>query len=234
MANHSVQDAVYQELKKGIMTLYIAPGTEMSTQEIATKLQVSRTPVREAFIRLQREGLVKASIPQKGTVVSKINLERVGQERFLRESLELGVVAPFLEKAEDLDFGRLRSHIQDQISCYKNKDYAEFVRCDNRFHKTLFDVAGQQLSWEIISNYNGHYNRIRVLTIRNEDTIRGTIDQHMKIVELMEQRNVSLVQAELQNHVQKLLYEKNNLLDHYPEYFTSGEEESGQILIGSL
>ena len=66
---NTVQNAVYQELKKGIMTLHLVPGTEMSTQEIATKLQVSRTPVREAFIQLQKEGLVEA-IPQKGTKVS--------------------------------------------------------------------------------------------------------------------------------------------------------------------
>ena len=58
---NTVQNAVYQELKKGIMTLRLVPGTEMSTQEIATKLQVSRTPVREAFIQLQKEGISNAS-----------------------------------------------------------------------------------------------------------------------------------------------------------------------------
>ncbi len=234
MANHTVQDAVYQELKKGIMTLYIAPGTEMSTQEIATKLNVSRTPVREAFIRLQREGLVKASIPQKGTIVSKINVERVGQERFLRESLELGVVEPFLKRASAADFKQLRRNIQEQDVYYKERKYVEFVQCDDRFHKLLFDVAGQQLSWEIISNFNGHYNRMRILTIQNEDTITGTIEQHVKIVDLMEQGNGDSVQKELRNHVRKLLYEKAGLLEKYPDYFVLEEEEATGILIGSL
>ena len=58
---NTVQNAVYQELKKGIMTLRLVPGTEMSTQEIATKLQVSRTPVREAFIQLQKKDWWKQS-----------------------------------------------------------------------------------------------------------------------------------------------------------------------------
>ena len=111
---NTVQNAVYQELKKGIMTLHLVPGTEMSTQEIATKLQVSRTPVREAFIQLQKEGLVEA-IPQKGTKVSPINIKRVGQERFLRESLELSVIEPFLANVNTQDYQFLRANIEKQI-----------------------------------------------------------------------------------------------------------------------
>jgi len=66
------------------MRLQLKPGTAMSTQEIADKLHVSKTPVREAFIRLQREGLVEI-FPQKQTVVSRIDLKRTAQERFIRE-----------------------------------------------------------------------------------------------------------------------------------------------------
>lgn len=231
--NNTVNNAVYQELKKGIMTLHLIPGTEMSTQEIATKLQVSRTPVREAFIQLQKEGLVEA-IPQKGTKVSRINIKRVAQERFLRESLELAVIGPFLKKVEASDFQKLRDNIQEQRVCYKEKNYAEFVQCDNKFHKMLFDVAEQQLSWELISNYNGHYDRLRILTIQNDDTITGTINQHEKIVDLVEQRNVDIVYEEVKNHVQKILREKENLIQLYPDYFISGEEQANGILNGSL
>ncbi len=231
--NNTVQNAVYQEIKKGIMTLHLIPGTEMSTQEIATKLQVSRTPVREAFIQLQKEGLVEA-IPQKGTKVSRINIKRVEQERFLRESLELAVIGLFLKKVEASDFKKLRDNIQEQKVCCNEKKYAEFVQCDNKFHKMLFDVAEQQLSWELISNYNGHYDRLRILTIQNDNTITSTINQHEKIVDLVEQRNVYVVYEELKNHVQKILQEKEALIRLYPDYFISGEEQAGGILNGSL
>lgn len=231
--NNTVQNAVYQELKKGIMTLHLTPGTEMSTQEIATKLQVSRTPVREAFIQLQKEGLVE-TIPQKGTKVSRINIRRVEQERFLRESLELAVISLFLKKAEAADFQKLRANIQEQRVCFNDKNYAEFVHCDNEFHRMLFEVAEQQLSWELISNYNGHYDRLRILTIQDDDTITGTINQHEKIVDLVEQRNVEVVYDELKNHVQKIIREKEALIQLYPDYFISGEEQENGILNGSL
>lgn len=230
---NTVQNAVYQELKKGIMTLHLVPGTEMSTQEIATKLQVSRTPVREAFIQLQKEGLVEA-IPQKGTKVSPINIKRVGQERFLRESLELSVIEPFLDNVNTQDYQLLRANIEKQKEYWNKRDFAGFVQLDNQFHKSLFEVAEQQLSWELISNYNGHYDRLRILTIRNEETLTGTIQQHEQIVSLAEQGKVEEVYRELKHHVRKILVEKEELIQNYPGFFVSGEDKKNSILGGSL
>lgn len=104
MERKSIQTLVYEELKKNIMLMKLKPGQAMSTQEMATKLNVSRTPVREAFLRLQSEGLVEM-IPQRETMVSKIDLKRVDQEKFIRESLELGVINNFLEKRTRITSG---------------------------------------------------------------------------------------------------------------------------------
>ena len=84
MAEKSIQTLVYEELKKNIISMRLEPGQTMSTQEIATKLGVSRTPVREAFLRLQSEGLVEM-IPQRETMVSRIHIRRVDQEKFIRD-----------------------------------------------------------------------------------------------------------------------------------------------------
>lgn len=230
---NTVQNAVYQELKKGIMSLRLVPGTEMSTQEIATKLQVSRTPVREAFIQLQKEGLVEA-IPQKGTKVSPINVKRVSQERFLRESLELAVIEPFLANVNKEDYKTLRTNIEEQKKSWNQRDYVGFVQLDNQFHKALFEVAEQQLSWELISNYNGHYDRLRILTIRNEETLAASIEQHEKIVSLAEQEKIEQVYSELKDHVRKILVEKEEVIQNYPDFFVSGENEQNSILAGSL
>ena len=88
----SNQDKIYLQLRGEMMTLALKPGEVLRAQELAEHLGVSRTPVREAFIRLQRDGLVNI-LPQRETAVSLIDLGRVMQERFVRESLELGVAA---------------------------------------------------------------------------------------------------------------------------------------------
>lgn len=228
----SVQGAVYRTLKEGIMTLRLAPGTVMSTKEMAERLNVSRTPVREAFIRLQSEELVDI-IPQRETTVSRIDLKRVEQERFVRESLELSVVDRFLENCRPEHFALLRESIEEQKRFYDEKQYADFVDSDNRMHQLFFDVAGQHLAWELIMNFNGHYNRIRILTVRVEDTIVNTIRQHMKIVDLMEQGQIEQVRHELNEHVKRINFEKADLVHRFPDYFKTGDEPVG-IQIGSL
>lgn len=228
----SVQGAVYRTLKEGIMTLRLAPGTVMSTKEMAERLNVSRTPVREAFIRLQSEELVDI-IPQRETTVSRIDLKRVEQERFVRESLELSVVDRFLENCRPEHFALLRDSIEEQKRFYDEKQYADFVDSDNRMHQLFFDVAGQHLAWELIMNFNGHYNRIRILTVRVEDTIVNTIRQHMKIVDLMEQGQIEQVRHELNEHVKRINFEKADLVHRFPDYFKTGDEPVG-IQIGSL
>jgi DNA-binding GntR family transcriptional regulator len=77
----SVQDSVYTALRESIMNLNLAPGTVISEKEISCRYEVSRTPVREAFIHLSKEGLIKV-IPQKETQVSLIDFARVEQEFF--------------------------------------------------------------------------------------------------------------------------------------------------------
>lgn len=228
----TVQEAVYDALKKGIMTLKLEPGCEISTQEMASRLNVSRTPVREAFIRLQREGLVEA-IPQRGTVVSRINLKRVEQERFIRESLELAVVPIFLERCRPEHFDRLKACIEEQKQLCLQKQFPEFVYNDNQMHKIFFTVADQSLAWDTIGNVTGHYNRIRILTVRNEKTIRGTMAQHERIVQLLEERRIEEAQAELSVHLKKLNYEKMDLIQQNADFFVSGEEPTG-LQLGTL
>jgi len=229
---NSIQGAVYDTLKQGIMTLRLVPGTVMSTQEMATRLNVSRTPVREAFIRLQREGLVDA-VPQRGTMVSKINLKRVEEERFIRESLELAVVDSFLRCCDAAHFTALRESILQQKKCIREKRFADFVACDNQWHRLFFDAAGQLLAWDTIMNVNSHYNRIRILTVQNEETSIGVIRQHEKIVRFMEQGEKDAVREEIADHVMKINIEKTDLIRQYPDYFSTGEEPAG-IQIGTL
>lgn len=110
----SVQEMVYRTLRDKIICMELKPGTIISTQEIADCMSVSRTPVREAFIRLQREDLLDVT-PQRSTVVSKINMSRVYQERFIREALEIEVIQKFIDVAKPNIIECMRSNIEKHI-----------------------------------------------------------------------------------------------------------------------
>lgn len=167
----SIQTLVYEELKRNIMSMKLEPGQTMSTQEIATKLNVSRTPVREAFLRLQSEGLVEM-IPQRETMVSKISLKRVEQEKFIRECLEMGVIRKFMDKSGCEVEENMAELIQLQKKCGEEKDFVGFLEADDQFHKVLFDVTGQEMAWETIASRNGHYNRLRILYVQRDTAMQ--------------------------------------------------------------
>ena len=191
------------------MRLQLKPGTAMSTQEIADKLHVSKTPVREAFIRLQREGLVEI-FPQKQTVVSRIDLKRTAQERFIRESLECAVMEAVIENCSRKNLALLRENIEKQRRAREKKDYLLHILLDNEFHKLLFTIAGQPLCWETIEDISGNYARIRLMTVWTAETMDAEeAREYMKA------------------HLGMLDTEMDGLLHKYPDFFKQENTENG-------
>lgn len=230
--NNSIRENVYHVIKTNIAKLQLAPGITMSTQELAEKLNVSRTPVREAFIRLQKEDLVVIA-PQKNTMVSLIDLVRAEKERFLRESLEAAIIPLFMEKFTNADLHELDKLLVKQKACYDADDSLTFLSYDNLFHKVFFDVAEQDLSWETITSTNSHYNRLRVLTTRNKETFYGAVCQHEVMLQYIRAGNTDALRKELLNHVQKINIEKTGLLEQFPDYFAM-PEKSNPLLVNVL
>ena len=229
----SIQTMVYEELKRNIMSMKLEPGQTMSTQEIATKLNVSRTPVREAFLRLQSEGLVEM-IPQRETMVSKISLKRVEQEKFIRECLEMGVIRKFMDKSGCEVEENMAELIQLQKKCGEEKDFVGFLEADDQFHKVLFDVTGQEMAWETIASRNGHYNRLRILYVQRDTAMQESIEQHHKIATLLESGSREEAARALSSHVRRLDIDEAGLIAQYPDYFESEGERSWENRIGSL
>ncbi len=216
--DNSIQSAVYTALKKNIMSLQLKPGTPMSTQEVATKLDVSRTPVREAFIRLERDGLVDA-VPKSGTFVSKIRLDRVEQERFIRESLECSNIDMLIEKATPKDIRELELNIEQQSSTIDTVDIYNLIDLDNSFHEKMFQISGQILSWETIQTNSIHYARLRLMTMWNKDVMHGIVLQHQKIVSAIAEKSSEHAKIYMKAHLHRLETQVQDIMKEYPGYF---------------
>lgn len=223
ISGHTVTGKVYYILREAIMDLQFPPGMTMSTQEMATRLNVSRTPIREAFNYLHSEGLVEI-LPQKGTRVSRIDLKRVRQERFIREALEIAVMEPLMAKWDVDVIRRLWEQIAIQKDMLEQQKELEMLKADNQFHKIIFDTADQSMAWERMLDNNSHYNRIRILTCSSEEIGRGVIKQHEKIIELIMERNLPALKNEIADHVSKIFMEEKVLREKFPDYFVPEEE----------
>ena len=214
----SVQSAVYTALRNNIMSLQLKPGTTMSTQKIAEKLNVSRTPVREAFIRLQRDGLLDI-FPQKETTVSRIDFSKVEQERFIRESLEIANAELFVKKVTKQDISELELNLEQQRATVQSCDYNALLQLDNVFHEYMFRATGQNVAWETIQATCNHYARIRLITVWNKDIMMETILQHQKILSAIQEQNLDFAKIYIKAHLHRLENQVQQLLKDYPDYF---------------
>lgn len=214
----NIGDFTYKTLKNNIISWNLKPGTMMSEKEVSVALNVSRTPVREAFIKMSKEGLVDI-LPQRGTVVSKIDLKRVEEERFIRESLELVVF-----NIAVMDFPKevcsvLYKNIEEQAKCLEEEQHERFFQLDEEFHKTIFFTCGKELCWEVIQSVSGHYKRMRVMTLWNKKASGEILEQHKTLLNCIENSNVHGAQEVLKKHLCKLKDEELEMKQMYPEYF---------------
>jgi DNA-binding GntR family transcriptional regulator len=221
----NVQVSVYAALRQSIINLNLEPGTVISEKEIALRYKISRTPVREAFIHLSQEALVQV-IPQKGTLVSLIDVNRAEQEFFLRLNLELAVQKSFMKNCRPEHFERLESLIKVQSKALKQREYIEFLNYDDAFHRVFFEAAGQELSWVVLETLCGHYHRIRLLTAWFRDIAEDLVREHRQLLKALSEKNPAAAKKQLKEHLSKLQSEETMLREKFPNYFSSPAEQN--------
>lgn len=219
----SSRDYVYETIKRNILLLTLEPGQMISEKEIAEKLQVSRTPTREAFIMLAEEDLITV-YPQKGSFISLIDIDHVEEARFLRENMEVAILKiaceTFTEK-ELLDMELLLS--QQRLYSGAN-DMAKLHELDEQFHEELFVKCGKRRTWKVIQRMYTHYKRFRNLLLAVYFDWEMIIQQHARIVEHIRNRDFPSAEKELRVHVQSR-FEKEELFKKYPDYFSSAPDK---------
>lgn len=207
-------------LRQGILSLRLPPGATMSEQETARILGVSRTPVREAFAGLAREEMLIVS-PQRRTAVAKISLERVRQERFLRESLELAAIGLFFPERDGETLRAMEECIQKQRDAAALKDIRLFIRWDDEFHGQLFEATGNALCRHVLAQNNFDYQRLRYLTSFDFDRMPGlNIAQHGELLRLLGGGSLPEAQDLLRTHLRRLFEEAKTLSQRYPHFFS--------------
>lgn len=218
----TISNQVYETIRDHIVNLSIAPGTGMSEKEFADRLHVSRTPVREAFIRLDREGLVRI-FPQRGTNVSKISVMRAKEERFLRESIERAVLEQFMNENPPGAAAQLRDNIARQHQALAREDFSGFMRLDDLFHAVFYETIGKTLCSSIVCSCSIDYYRLRFLSLSlSKDVAAQNVQQHADLCDYVEHKQVDKAQALLTVHLRKLFSELKAMQEKYPAYF---EEE---------
>lgn len=218
----SLNQLTYERLKKEIMIFSLKPGEPISAAKIAERYQVSRTPAREAIVKLETEGLIDI-YPQSKSVVSRINIARANQEWFVRRSLELGMVDALFDNITDADIEEMKQYAKclSEIGnrSMSNDESYEYLRNDNLFHMVTYRVAGQNLASEIISNMMVHYNRIRLLMDLDDNNKNRTVADHASLIECLEDKDREGYRAYLIRHLGHIITDIEIMGKIKPELF---------------
>jgi DNA-binding GntR family transcriptional regulator len=224
---------VYELVREAIVSLWLKPGQAVSEKEIASQLGVSRTPVREALMRLSDEGLVEV-FRQSGTFVSPIKLHDVYEGQLVREALEIAVVRQAAKRFDRRFEDRFQALLARQRECAKWNDYDGFHALDEEFHRTISECSGTPRIWRIIISAKAQLDRVRRLGMRAPGQLQQILEQHELIVAGLKSGNESLAARALQEHLDAVFTSIRLLMDEYSAYFTSEEPESSDTASVSI
>ena len=221
----SLSAQVYELAREAIVSLWLKPGQAVSEKEIASQLGVSRTPVREALMRLSDEGLIEV-FRQSGTFVSPIKLHDVYEGQLVREALEIAVVRRATRKFDRRFESRFQALLARQRECAKWNDYDGFHALDEEFHRTISECSGTPRVWRIIISAKAQLDRVRRLGIRAPGQFQQILLQHESIVAGMKSGDEALAASALQEHLNAVFTSIRLLLDENSAYFLSEESET--------
>ncbi|TCP25580.1 DNA-binding GntR family transcriptional regulator [Scopulibacillus darangshiensis] len=189
----------YHILRLAIRDLKLMPGKTILEREIADVLEMSRTPVREALVRLQTEGVVRL-IPRKGFIVEPIEKEDLRETYEVVEELE-GLAAKLAtDKIGEQELNELDSLIDCQEQAIKENNLTEWARLDDLFHFKIINYADNKRLSNVIEVHADQLFRARLFTINKRPLPFRSIVEHQAIIACMRANDGEAAQVSMQSH----------------------------------
>lgn len=197
---NALATSLYQRLKEEIFSFRLLPGDRFTESQIAERYEVSRTPVRDALYRLEREGYLQVSF-RSGWAVRPFDFDRFEQLYDLRTVLELAAVARICEAPDAVDLSALNAAwlvpAADRLT-----DAGVVAALDEEFHQGLVIATGNHEMAAVHLNITEKIRIIRRLDFLYASRIQATYDEHAKLLQLLFQRKEAQASILLKSHIE--------------------------------
>ncbi|MEX3857800.1 GntR family transcriptional regulator [Paraburkholderia sp. BR10923] len=215
---------IFRALREAIFVGQMAPGTPLSEKEVSDMFQVSRQPVREAFIKLVEAGVLQV-LPQRGTFVKRISPRQVREGRFIREAIETAVVRKAAVSITDEQLQALADNLREQKLAAKANDTAAFLALDEAFHYAIAQAIDCTAAWETIQDIKAQMDRVRYLSLPEVSPLDLLIRQHAKILAGLRAHDPSAAEDAMRHHLREILVSLGPIADRNPAWFEADEPE---------
>lgn len=211
----SAGDFAFASVRQAIISLALPPGSPLSRPQLAERLGLSQTPVREALTRLQDEGLV-AVVPSASTRVAHIDLDHARQAQFLRLSLEVEMVRRLASNPPSELPARAAAHLAEQSALIGQEGFAQ---ADDAFHATLYELAGIGGLWPLVRSRSGHLDRLRRLNLPSPGKMEAVVAEHGRIAEAIQAGDAAAAEQALRQHFSGTFSRIPEVRAQHPDYF---------------
>ncbi len=221
LPKETAREYALRVLKENIISLALEPGSMVSENEMAVKLGISRTPVREALIELSRVGIVEI-LPQKGSRIMLIDYALVEESRFLRLVLEREVVRYLSQMEKTPDLSSLEENLRLQTFYVDHPNPEKLLELDNTFHALLFQLANKvQIYGWMMEGLTVHFDRVRSMSLNTIKDIK-IVSDHQAIADAIAARNPDEAGTLMEKHLSRYKIDEMAIREKYPAYFKQG------------
>lgn len=220
----TLDGVIHAELRDRIVSLAYPPGQMIFENEIAAEFGVSRTPVRQAFLRLAIDDLLQI-LPQRGARVSYLSRVKVREAQAVRESLEATAFAEVARRWDEDDpacralLADLTAILADQDAAVAAEDYIAFTRHDEAYHSAILRFAGNQTLLAIVGEMRLVLNRVRYVELAEVHHDAAAVGHHRDILAAIRRNDVAGTTGRLITHLKLLEAFRETLFDTRADIF---------------
>jgi DNA-binding GntR family transcriptional regulator len=198
----SLREEVYDSLKKSILHGKLKGGQRLIEETLANQIGISRTPVREAFHKLERDDLV-TRLPKGGFAVREFTKEDVEEIFGIRSALEsyASYLATLHISPEKIS--QLEKKVKESKNAHEKGDDEKVVQLNTEFHDLLYKSCKSKKLFEMINNFRDYFFRYRSFLLSTEKGGDYSIEDHRRMLEAMKKKNPRLVERLVRNHLER-------------------------------
>ena len=202
MESRPIREIAYEVLKHAIITGEIPAGERIVETDYAERLHISRTPLREALRKLERDGLVEYVL-RRGVVVRAFTIADVEEIYTIRNALEMLTLPAIIRNATPADIADLRSRLGEMDRLMNERNFDELSPITRAFHRQLTSLCGQNRILRVIEGQDEFITRFSAMAIRQENRRTQAHEEHYKLVEFVEQKDLEHFQKLMNRHIER-------------------------------
>ncbi len=215
--SRQVAPQILEILRSRILSMDLTPTTVLSRTSLQSEFNVSQTPVRDALIRLEEEGLVEV-YPQYATVVAKIDIDHATQAHFLRLSIELEAVRRLTLESPAETAQALERVLRQKQAVASPDQFDQFDSLDKEFHRILFERSSILGLWVTVRRQSVHLDRLRRLNLPMPGKLETVLTDHQSIIDAIASGEQEKAIAAMRKHLSGTLSIIEIICEQYPDF----------------